>query len=243
MTPAPTHRAAAEHDLAEYRSLSVHAVLGLALGLASPVALLDPLLWVLPIVGLAVSLVALRRIARDGQMLAGRKLAWAGVVLSLVFAVAGPSDWVVYRELVGREAVAFARPWFQSFGEGQTHKAFLLTVEPQFRLPLDVSLPEMCRRAADLCTELDGYRKDPAVKALEGLGTATTARFLRIDEQAASSDRDFVRPVFEVTADRNGHRQTLHVALNMERQRLRGAEGWHLGRAEWRILHAEILPL
>jgi hypothetical protein len=239
MNPLPAGEPA-EHELAEYRSLSPHAVLGVVLGLLSIAALVDPMLWVLPVLGVAVSAVALWRIARDPQALAGRKLAWIGLGLSLVFAAAAPTDWFLYRELVRREAVAFARPWFQLFRQGQTYKAFLLTVEPQSRLPLDVSLPELCRRASYLCAELDTYRKDPVVKALEALGGATRVQLLRIDAQGAGSDRDFVRPVFQVTAGDGG--RTLHIMLSMERLRLRGGEGLRLGHAEWRILRAEIVP-
>lgn len=235
-------RANTEHELAEYRSLSPHAVLGLVIGLLSAAALLDPMAWALPAAGLVVSLVALMRIARNPAALAGRKVAWAGLTLSLLFAAAAPSDWCLYRYLVRREALVFARPWFQLVGERQIHKAYLLTVEPQSRLPLDVSLPEMCRRASYLCTELDGYRKDPAVKALEALGE-NTVRFCRCEEQLTGSDRDYVRAVFDASTVRDGRSATLRVALNMERQRLRAAEGWRLGRAEWRILRAEILPL
>jgi hypothetical protein len=240
-SPPPSRLESTEPELAEYRSLSLLAVLGLALGLVSAAALLDPLAWVLPVLAAVVSLAALRRIAREPQTLAGRKVAWAGLTLSLLFGAAAPCDWFLYRYLLAREAVAFARPWFQLLGQHQTHNAYLLTVDPRSRLPLNLSLPELCRRAPHLCTEFEEYRRDAVVKTLEALGP-TRVRLLRVDDHAAGSDRDFARPVFEVTADA-GSPTTLRVALSMERVRLRGGEGWRLGRADWRILRAEIQPL
>lgn len=228
-----------EGELAQYRSLSPLALLALVLGLLSGLAMLDPMAWLLPALGLLVSLVALRRIRRDEAALAGRGLARAGLALSLVFAVAAPTDWLLYRYLVRREALRFAGYWFQLLGEGQVHKAFLLTVEPKSRLPLDVSLPEMCRRASFLCDELEGYRKDRLVKEIEALGPHAVIRFSEIDWQESTWDRDYVRPVYAVTHQRDGRAETFLVALNMERRRLRGAEGWRLGWADWRILKAE----
>jgi len=236
-TPEPTER-----ELGEYRALCPLAVLGLVLGLLSATALLDPMAWSLPVLGTIVSLIALRRIARDPQTLAGRGVAWAGLTLALVFTVAAPSDWLLYRYFVRRESAAFARPWFQLLGAGQTHRAFLLTVDARSRLPLDVSLPDLCNRAQHLCQELEEYRKDAVVKKLESFGPSQV-QFVRVDDQSAGTDRDYVRPVFEVRSARDPQQAPLRVALNMERVRLRGGEGWHLGRADWRILRAEIVPL
>lgn len=235
----PPTSAPVEGELDQYRSLSPHALVGLVLGLLSGLALLDPIAWVLPVLGLVVSLVALRRIRRDEAGLAGRGLARAGLVLSLLLAVAAPTDWFLYRYLVGREAVRFAGYWFELLGEGQVHKAFLLTVDPKSRLPLDVSLPEICRRASYLCDELEGYRKDRLVVKLESLGRRAVVRFCRIDGQETAGDRDYIRPVYAVTSQRDGRSETFFVALKMERLRLRGAEGWRLGWADWRILKAE----
>lgn len=223
----------------EYRSLCPHALIGLALGLLSVLALLGPLAWVLPAAAIPASLLALRRIASDEQALAGRALARAGLVLGLVFAVAGPTNWLLYRHVLEREAQRFARPWFQLLGEGQVHKAFLLTIEPQSRLPLDVSLPELCRRADLLCKELEEYRKQPLVQELAALGDRATIRFDRVLDQQAGSDRDYVRLLYSLSFDDGTGRHTQRIALNLERVRLRVAAGWHLGRADWRILKAE----
>ena len=70
MTPSESHAQpfrlsdVPDADIARYRALSVLAVAGLVLGLASPSAVLDPLLWAVPICGAIVSTAALWRIAR-----------------------------------------------------------------------------------------------------------------------------------------------------------------------------------
>jgi hypothetical protein len=225
--------------LAEYRSLSALALAAVVLGLLSGLALLDPMAWGLPALGLLVSLAALRRIRRDEAALAGRGLARAGLALSLLFAVAAPTDWFLYRYLVRREALRFAGYWFQLLGEGQVQKAYLLTVDPKSRLPLDISLPEMCRRASYLCEELEVYRKNRLVRTLAELGPRAAVRFSETELQETTSDRDYVRLVYEVTHRRDARPETFFVALNLERRRMRGAEGWHLGWADWRILKAE----
>ena len=76
-------------ELAAYRAVAGQAVVGLIFGLLAPLALVDPLLWAVPALGVLLSGWALRRIRRSEPALAGRKMALAGLVLSLLFAGRG----------------------------------------------------------------------------------------------------------------------------------------------------------
>src|SRR5436305_15202732 len=84
-------------QITEYRTLSVLAIISLIIGLISPVAIAAPFLLVVPFVGIAVSLLALRRIAVSGGVLAGRWAATLGLVLSLASAVVPVSHDVFQR--------------------------------------------------------------------------------------------------------------------------------------------------
>ena len=61
-------------ELANYRMLPGQVVIGLLLGLLSPVAFIDPMLWVVPLLGVFFSVWALRRIKENPAAVAGRKL-------------------------------------------------------------------------------------------------------------------------------------------------------------------------
>ena len=88
-------------QLAEYRAVAGQAVLGLIFGLLSPVALIDPMLWVVPLLGVFFSVWALRRINKYAPAMIGRKAALVALALSLLFAAAAPADWLIYRKMVG----------------------------------------------------------------------------------------------------------------------------------------------
>jgi hypothetical protein len=85
-------------DYASYRALSPAAVVACVLGLGSLTAFLDWWLLVLPLCGLVLGIVALRRIAARSDELTGRSLALAGVWLSAAALVASQS-WLWYVRL------------------------------------------------------------------------------------------------------------------------------------------------
>lgn len=108
----PDRSLAAEGDAAHaYRALSSLAVVGFVFGLASVLTALDWHFAPVPIVGVAVSLAALRRIRRMPEELSGSRLAWAGLGLSLGLWALG-SGWLVMAETAdvprGYIAVTFA---------------------------------------------------------------------------------------------------------------------------------------
>jgi hypothetical protein len=76
-------------DYASYRSLSLAAVLSCVLGVASFLAFFDWWLVVLPVAGIVLGLLALRRIAARSNELTGRIPAAIGVALSAVGLVGG----------------------------------------------------------------------------------------------------------------------------------------------------------
>ena len=88
-------------------------------------------------------MIGLRRIAAAGPALIGRKLAVVGLVLSLLFATAGPTDWILYRRMIECEGCRFAGYWFDYLREREPHKAYELTVMPDSRVPLDDKTAEV----------------------------------------------------------------------------------------------------
>ena len=113
---------AQDADLAEYRPLSWQAVLGLIFGLLSPLAMIDAKLWAMPFLGVIVCHWALRRIRKFAPAMAGRKIAWAGMALSLLFAATAPADYLAYRWMVRKEARQFADMWISYVAQDEPQK-------------------------------------------------------------------------------------------------------------------------
>ena len=78
-------------ELPDYHPVSGLAVAGLMLGLLSAIALIDPIGWLLPPVGILLSAVALWRIARSSPAMVGRKAALVGLSLSVLLGAAAIS--------------------------------------------------------------------------------------------------------------------------------------------------------
>lgn len=119
-----------------YRPLSTFAVLGLLLGLASPLIFLVNQAWMLLAIclpALVFSVLARRRIAQTPDSLAGYIPATFGVVLAVASGLGWAThvltaDWI--RE---REARAFLEQWIEKLQAGHDAHAFLDTVEPAKR--------------------------------------------------------------------------------------------------------------
>lgn len=112
-----------------YRSVSVLSIVGLVVGLAAPLSLVAPLLWVVPIVGAAISLAAILRIASSDGALVGRGAALVGLVLCVVSISAAASRSGFAKYFVSRQAREVVLEWVAALQAGHSQQAFELTVE------------------------------------------------------------------------------------------------------------------
>ena len=110
-------------ELGKYTSLSSLAVCALLLGLASLVALLAPLLVVVPIAGIIVSLLALARINGSAGALSGKKLAFCALALCVICGVASPLRIKVRDALYQRQADRSARNWLELLAQNEALQA------------------------------------------------------------------------------------------------------------------------
>jgi len=218
-----------DDEIAEYRALSVSAVVGLILGLLSVLALVDPLVWLLPLAGVLVSALAMGKIARAAPALTGRKAALAGLVLSVLFGSAAVTDWVTYRALARSEARQFALLWFELLAQREPKKAFQLTLPPRERHPLDEGLTQFYREGPRWHRLLLDYVERPVVRTLLALGPRAVVRYYETGGQESGGDRDKLYQVFAVTFDDGGEKKTFFVGLTLHRIDLES------GRAAWQI--------
>jgi hypothetical protein len=87
----------ASNEYLQYKTLSSAAVASLVVGILSLLAFLHPWFVVIPVVGVVLALVAIRGIKANSEEFTGLPIAKAGLLLSLVFGVAGPGyQAVVY---------------------------------------------------------------------------------------------------------------------------------------------------
>ncbi len=113
----------------EYSTLSVLAIISLVIGVVAPLAIVSPLLLAIPLFGIAVALLALRRIAVSEGTLAGRWAAIVGLALCIASAVGPFSHSFAQRTIRSNQAAEFGRSWIAMVTSGDSKQAFRLTVD------------------------------------------------------------------------------------------------------------------
>jgi hypothetical protein len=149
-----------------YHRISPVALLGLLLGLASPLAVLSPLLWILPAGALIASAIGIVHTSRPDSELAGKKVAQLGLFLAVLFGVGGPTRWWAERTWMAREAREFVGAWLDRFQQGDAAKAFELSKTHVGRRTAEVDLEEYYAKEENQ-TKLASFKlRAPVVKML-----------------------------------------------------------------------------
>jgi len=203
-------------QITEYRSLSVLAIISLVIGIIAPIAIAGPFLLVVPFVGIAVSLLALRRIAVSGGLLAGRWAATVGLVLSIASAVMPVSHTLIQRAYHVNQAEEFGRKWVSLVTTGNLKQAFQLTIDA------NRSAPPSEPNAPPRPDPFETFRNQPIIKALEATGANADIRVRdTVDFQAATYRSITVRQLYAISpasatsAGANG--QPIELLLTVQR--------------------------
>jgi hypothetical protein len=205
-------------QVAEYRSLSALAVLSLVFGLASPVCAAHPFFMVIPLVGAAIAIAALQRIAASDGALAGRWAATAGLVLCVVSAVGTISYDQVTRILRTNQAKDFASEWLHSLAAGNTEQAFRLTTDSVRRPP-----PPGPHEPVPQSNPFDEFKKNALIQSIAGAGDGARIQFVEtLDYQPAGRRQYIVVQHFKVTPAAVSNKEPVDVMLTLQRSTLDG---------------------
>jgi len=214
----------------EYRSLSVSAILGLVLGLLSPLVFGATLLVLIPIAGIAVSVFAIHRINVSEGALAGRWAAYSGLFLSAAMVVAPTARAYVIQSMRAQQAQDFGTEWLGMVAAGNTKEAFRLINNSSMGSP-----PPMPGEKATATDPYDAFLARPVVKALSIAGADATIRCTgTTGVDAQTFPRVFVNQRFEVVPATNVNGQPVKAQLIMERTRLAKE-----GRSRWIVWSIE----
>jgi hypothetical protein len=220
-------------ELPDYRPLCIPAIVGCVVGVLSFLALLHPVLWFVPLIGIGVNAYAFMQLASSDRMI-GRRAAQWGIFLSLLFGAAAPLRTLTYQWLERRDAQQTAREWFEAVREGNLYKAHQLGLMPGERRPLDDQLPKVYEQSADLQAGLDSYSKTPVVATLRALGPQAMVRHYQTESVQSDGRQDLVEDVYAVTYDERGQKKTFFIKMSLWRS-LRADMGPRL----WRVQNPE----
>jgi hypothetical protein len=102
-----------------YRPVSRLAVAAAVAGVVASLAITTPLLWILPLVGVAIAVAALADVARPGAEKDGRAAALVGLALSVGFGMQAVTMSLVSRWIMESRTKATARVWLDALRENR----------------------------------------------------------------------------------------------------------------------------
>jgi hypothetical protein len=224
-----------EAELEQYRSISLAAIAALVLGLLSPLSVYHPVLWAIPLSGIAVSLVALAQIRAAEDQLTGRKAALVGFALCLLFGAAGPARFFSRAYFVRREARQLTDEWMSYLRSNEPagkYKAHQLLYDPGTRAPLDDSLPAFYGRNPEQARSLSGYEMEDPVRALLSLSPQAVVTRMGTLEHSSDGPRDLVIEQFHVS-DPQGPNKDFYVQVSANRTQFAASRPgqWSIGKA------------
>lgn len=123
-----------QEELVEYRELSIPALVGWVVSLLSPLALVRPLFFAIPMLAFALSVWGLVNISLRPTTLSGRKLAMWGLALALCFGTAGACNYLTYTAMDIRSGQVFAQQWMTLMVEGRDKEACQLSLSTYQRV-------------------------------------------------------------------------------------------------------------
>jgi hypothetical protein len=218
----PDDSTAVPDDTAEvsgYTSVSALSIAGLLLGLASPVCGMGTLLKAIPLAGVGVSLVALRRIATSEGALVGRPAAIVGLILSISSGTAVVSFEIVTRQLRIDQAAEVGRQWIADVLSGNTERAYFLASGG----PVPLEEEEFGPGGNPYHRFLNG----PTLKGLTSAGKDAKVQYVETVQYSAQGRGEFyVRQRFVVTpedAAAAGQVTPVNVVLQLHRRKAPGA--------------------
>ncbi len=213
-----------------YRAVSKLAVAAMVVGLLAPMALIAPILWAVPVLGIAMAIVALKRLSDSSSELVGRTAALAGLALSITLLVVAPVRQASAHWSLHREARTWGLLWFELLANDEPHKAHQLTLGIGMRQSFDAHLWDAYRHDTNLKASLEDFVDEPLVRVLLALGPKVEVHFWgNVAQQVSGRAAQMVQD-YSVSYGTGDERATFFCRLMFVRltDRDGGPAGWQI---------------
>lgn len=218
----------------EYRPVSSWAVVGLLMGLASVLAFVHPMAWVVPIIGTALSAGALYRLRTAVPPQIGRRAALIGLTLSLLFGTTAVTRCVVFRWQLRAETLQAGKQWFEALREGNPYAAHQFTSEARQVKPDDDLVVRYSEPHAR--KQIEEYIEEPAVRLLLSLGPYARVRYYRTEALIDAPENAGASHTYAVSVVQDGKSTSCFVQLRWARNFDYESKDW-----QWRLSAAEFM--
>jgi hypothetical protein len=200
-----------------YHSVSALAIVSLVIGLLSPLAFVHPLLWALPIAGIALAWAAIARIDRSEGALIGRRAAIVGLAVSLFCGLGAVTQATSRRLWLAYRAERVAERFLELLREGKKYEAHQLWTRPQYRfLPGgDYKALYADNSAAD--EDYKQFLKREVISDLLALGQRAEIEHQRTRLASTGPDVDYVMVYYRMSGPTNTGPIDKEIRFDIER--------------------------
>lgn len=208
-----------------YRPVSKVAVAAVVAGLLSSLALMTPMLWILPLLGIAVAIVGLADVTRSGTEKAGRAAALVGLALSVGFGAQAVTAAVVSRTITESRVRAVASMWLDALRENRLADAQSM-LSPHLLPPAH----------SDHTGHEDGDEPTiallPAVMAIRGCGDAVGRTVESAGRDEETGEQWGVRVRLSPCADGGAVEVRLQFQLELVNESTQRVERWTISQID-----------
>ncbi|MFC1759326.1 DUF4190 domain-containing protein, partial [Planctomycetota bacterium] len=160
----------------EYRSVSMLSILGLVLGIASFLALLSPVGWIVPVAGAVVSTIATLRVHRNADRFTGKTIAMIGMCLSLWLGAWAPTKFFADRQFLSTSSERYTEKWLRYVANGDVEVAHQATLEFRYRQPKGTNLKQHYKTSEIDRADMNEYFSNSAIKHVVSRSQGTALR-------------------------------------------------------------------
>ncbi len=208
---------AVEQTGVEYHAISGWAIAALVVGILSAAALIGPLMWSIPALGICLAIVAMWRVSASGGELTGWNLALFGLILSLLFGSAGPAKTITRHYWLQVRAERFADGFLDLLQQNQPYVAQQFTLHPALRKLAAADLPGAIAKDEQAQKSFNQFiSREPAKTLLE---FGKKAKLELLSSAVVSEDsRDDVAVIYRISPPAEpGARKPFTITLIVER--------------------------
>lgn len=225
-----------EEPLDDYSPVSALAITGLVLGLCSALALIHPVLWLIPLSAVLLACLALLKIAVASPPLLGRKAALLGLALALIFGISAPIQHWAHRRALRVDAMELADEWFTALRLNRPDYAVRLTRRPSSKASR--AKPPMADPANQdgMLTEVRKAIHEQPMEVLLKLGKKAHVRLFQHEAVWWDESNEGVRDTYVVTVGKPSDAVSFFVRLGCLRSQDRASGEW-----QWQITKHELI--
>ena len=203
-------------ELRGYRAISLLAPITALLGIASVLALIHPLLWIVPLFAIVIGTIALRQISTNPEMI-GRKAVLFGLMLALFLGTFSPARLLTRQWMLSYESRRIASDWLELVRQGRLEEAHQWTLRPTDRQATDVSLDKYYESSGAALKDLDDFFNREIIERFRSVAQVGKIRFERKSVVAHANDADHVAHHFAVSKDVNGQSECVQIVTALKR--------------------------